>query len=121
MIKSTGNYRLGHIHIHLYRKERTKIFNSSNPSSVKESKLFWKTVKVFFVNKEERSLNIQLIEDTDLLQFDQKMSEKLNTFFKNAILNFSINENMRKINHDSGSLLVPVDKSIPPKHSTYKK
>ena len=76
----------------LYKKE--KIFNSLNPSFVKDKKLFWKTVKLFLSNKGGRGSNIQLVEDNELLKDDQKIADQLNTFFKNAVSNLNMNENM---------------------------
>ena len=57
-------------------------------------------------------MNIQLVEDNELLQDDQKIADKLNTFFTNAVSNLNINENTYIIDHDSGNLLDPVDKAI---------
>ena len=94
------------------KKERKKIFNSLNPSIVKDSKFFWKTVKPFFSNKGARGSNIQLIKYDELLQDDQKIADELNTFFKNAVSNLNINKNTYIINHNSGNLLDPVDKAI---------
>ena len=37
-----------------------------------KDKLFWKTVQPFLSNKGERGSNIQLVEDNELLQHDQK-------------------------------------------------
>ena len=95
----------------LYKKERMKFFNSLNPSFVKDNKLFWKTVKPLFSNKGERGSNIQLVEDNELLQDDQKIADELNSF-KNAVSNLNINENTYIINHDSSNLSDPVDKAI---------
>ena len=44
--------------------------------------------------------NIQLVEGNELLQDHQKIAGELNTFFKNAVSNLNINENMYKINRD---------------------
>ena len=96
----------------LYKKERKIFFNSLNPSFVKDSKLFWKTVKPFFSNKGGRGSNTQLVKDNELLQDDQKIADELNTFFKNAVSNLNINENTYIINHNSGNLSDPVDKAI---------
>ena len=52
---------------------------------MKDNKLFWKTVKPFFSNKGDRGSNIQLAKDNELLQDDQKITDELNTFFKNAV------------------------------------
>ena len=79
---------------------------------MKDNKFFWKMVKPFFSNKGDRGSNIQLVEDNELLQDDQKIADELNTFFKNAVSNLNINENTYIINHDSGNLSDPVDKAI---------
>ena len=77
-----------------------------------KDKHFLKTVKPFFSNKGERVSNIQLAEHNELFQDDQKISDELNTFFKNAVSNLNINENTYLINHDSGNFSDPVDKAI---------
>ena len=94
-----------------HKKERKKFLNSLNPSFVKD-KHFWKTVKPFLSNKGKRVSNIQLVEHNELLQDDEKISDELNTFFKNAVSNLNINENTYIINHDSGNFSDPVEKAI---------
>ena len=47
-----------------------------------------------------------------MLQDDQKLADELNTFFKNAVSNLTINENTYIINHNSGNLFGPVGKTI---------
>ena len=44
--------------------------------------LFWKTIKSFFSYKGDGGSNIQLVEDNELLQDDQKIADKLNSFLK---------------------------------------
>ena len=41
----------------------------------------------FFSNKGDHVLNMQLVEGNELLQNDQKIAVKLNTFFKIAVSN----------------------------------
>ena len=62
--------------------------------------------------KGDRGSNIQLVEDNELLQYDQKIADELNNFFKNAVSNLDLNENTYVINHDSGNFSDPVDKTI---------
>ena len=50
-----------------------------------KDQLFWKTVTPFFSNKGDHGLNI--VEGNELLQNDQKIAVKLNTFFKMAVSN----------------------------------
>ena len=72
----------------LYKKERKIFFNSLNPSFVKDSKLFWKTVKPFFSNKGGRGSNTQLVKDNELLQDDQENSRRIKYFFKKCSFKF---------------------------------
>ena len=63
-------------------KKRNKFFNNLNLSFVIYDKLFWKTIKPFFPNKGNHGSNIQIVEDKELLQDDQKITGELNSFFK---------------------------------------
>ena len=72
---------------------------------MKDNKLFWKTVKLFFTTKGDHGSNIQLVESNEFLQNDQNIADELNTFLKNAKHTYTIN-------HDSGNLSDPVDKAI---------
>ena len=74
---------------------------------MEDDNLFWKTIKSFFSYKGDRGSNIQLVEDNELLQDDQKIADELNSFFKYAVLNVNINEDTYIINHDSGNLSDP--------------
>ena len=55
---------------------------------------------------------MQLVEDNELLQDDQKIVDELNTFFKNVFSNLNINEKTYIINHDSVNFSDPVDRAI---------
>ena len=55
-------------------------------------------MKAFFSNKGNLGLNIKLLEKNELLQNDPKIANELNTFFKNTVSNFEINENPYIIN-----------------------
>lgn len=52
-----------------------------------KDQLFWKTVTPFFSNKADHGLKVKLVEGNELLQNDQKIAVKLNTFFKIAVSN----------------------------------
>ena len=60
----------------LYKKERKKFFNGLNPSFVTDNKLFWKTVKPFFLDKGNYGANIKLIEGEEVLQNYSEIAEK---------------------------------------------
>ena len=82
----------------LYKKERKKFFNGLNPSFVTDNKLFWKTVKPFFLDKGNYEAFIKLVED--VLQNDSEIAKKLNEFFKNAVSSLGITENSCVINEE---------------------
>ena len=50
---------------------------------------FGRKLSIFCQIKETDS-NIQLIDGNESLEDDQKIADKLNTFFKNAVLNLKI-------------------------------
>ena len=60
----------------LYKKETKKFFNGLNPSFVIDNKLFWKTVKPFFLDKGNYGANIKLIEGEEVLQNYSEIAEK---------------------------------------------
>ena len=96
----------------LYKKERKNSFSSLNPSFVKDNKLFWKTVKPFFLNKGDLGVNMKLVEKNELIQNDQEIADELTTFFKDTVKNLNINENPYITNQVSDDSLDPVEKCI---------
>ena len=89
----------------LYKKERKEFFNNLNPSFVKDNNIFWKTIKPFFSDKTNLRSQIKLIENDELIQNDDKVAETLNTFFKNAVSTWDINENSYIVNNESSTIL----------------
>ena len=61
----------------LYKKERKKFFNGLNPSFVTDNKLFWKTVKPFFLDKGNYGANIILVEEEEALQNDSEIAKEI--------------------------------------------
>ena len=49
---------------------------------MKDNNFFYKTVKPFFSNKGDCGSNIQLVQDNELLQDDQKISDELKFEYK---------------------------------------
>ena len=76
----------------LYKK-RKRFFNYLNPSFVTDNKLFWKTIKPFFSNKENYGSQIKLVENDEVLQVDDLIAKELNKFFKNVMSTLNIKEN----------------------------
>ena len=92
----------------LYKKERKKFFDNSNPSIVEDNKTFWKTVEPFLTNKDSKGGNIKLVEKGELLQKDSLIAEEFNNFFKNAVSSLDINENSFIINNETASIYDPI-------------
>ena len=55
-------------------------------------------MKLFFSNKGNLGPNIKLVKKNELIQNDQEIANKLNTFFKDTVSNLEINENPYIIN-----------------------
>ena len=77
----------------LYKTEGTIFFNNLNPKFVFDNKLFWKTVKPLFSSKGSYNANIKLTDKDEITQNDEKVAEKLNSFFKNAASSVKLNKN----------------------------
>ena len=74
--------------------------------------MFWKTIKPFFTNKGSSESNIKLVEKDEILQDDKEIAEELNTFFKNSVSTFDINENSSIINQNFQNFDDPLDRAI---------
>ena len=96
----------------LYKKERKQFFNDLNPSFVSKTRLFWKTVKPFFSNKDCFRKTIKLVEDNEVIQTDKDVAETLNCFFQNAVSNLEITENSLILNKNYIGILDPIEKAV---------
>ena len=61
----------------LYKKERKRFFNGLNSSFVTDSKLFWRTVKSLFCDKENYRANIKLVKEGKLWSFEPESSSDI--------------------------------------------
>ena len=100
----------------LYKKERTKYFNTLDVNKITDNKAFWKNIQPLFSEKRKFTNKI-ILEDSveNILSDDTLVSEKLNNFFQNATKTLNINENSYIVD-SSSSITDPVDKAI----NTYK-
>ena len=81
----------------LYKKERKPFFSNLNPTNIRDNKIFWKYIQLFFSEKRKLSNKITLVDDNDtIVSDDQSISEELNTFFKNATKSLNIRQNSHK-------------------------
>ena len=67
---------------------------SNKQNNVCDNKTDWKCIKPFSSEKRKIPNKINLVDDNDTIGFDNKsLSEKLNTFFKNAAKSLNIRQN----------------------------
>ena len=100
----------------LYKKERTKYFNTLDVNKITDNKAFWKNIQPLFSEKRKFTNKI-ILEDSveNILSDDTLVPEKLNNFFQNATKTLNINENSYVVD-SSSSITDPVHKGI----NTYK-
>ena len=77
----------------LYKTERKKYFQSLNPKNILDSKKFWKVINPFFSEKRKATNKITIVDNEESIILDNiKISEELNSFFKNATNSLEIKE-----------------------------
>ena len=77
-----------------------------------DNKLFWKTAKPFFSNKEWYRGNIKLVESDKIPQDNSEVAQELNNFFKEAVSILDVDENTLIINLDSLNILGSIEKAV---------
>ena len=77
-----------------------------------DNKLFWKTAKPFFSNKECYRGNIKLVEGDKIPQDNSEVAQELNNFFKEAVSILDVDENTLIINLDSLNILGSIEKAV---------
>ena len=82
----------------MFRKEKRKYFQNINIKNITDNKLFWKTVKPLFSNKSTSHDKITLIENNEVISDNKEISEILNNFFSNIVMELDINENSNLLN-----------------------
>ena len=93
------------------KKEKT-FFNWLNTSFVSDNKLFWKTAKPFFSNKECYRGNIKLVEGDKIPQDNSEVAQELNNFFKETVSILDVDESTLIINLDSLNILGSIEKAV---------
>ena len=78
--------------VNLLRREKEKYYNSLDMKVILDNKLFWKTMKPFFSEKDNISKKITLIEGDDIITNNHEVAELLNSFFSNIVKNLDITD-----------------------------
>ena len=80
----------------LLRKEKKNYFEGLDTSKITDNKMFWKTVKPMFSNKNVSKESITLVKDDEIISDSQKVAELFNNFFANIVteLNLAIDEDL---------------------------
>ena len=65
-------------------KQSKKHFSNLSVEDVTENKRFWKTIKLFFTEKDKTTNYIILTENNETVREDKKICQICNTYFKNV-------------------------------------
>ena len=76
--------------VNLFKKEKKKYYENLDIKSFTDNKLFWKTIKPLFSDKQQHSSNITLIENKKIISNDLEIAETMNNFFTNITKNLEI-------------------------------
>ena len=81
----------------LLRQTKEKYFNNINVKKVSDNKTFWKSVKLFFSNKDLNSNNTLLVKGNEIVKDDGKIATIMNRYFTNITKHMNLKAN--KISH----------------------
>ena len=89
------------------KKSKEEYFDNIDLRNVTDNKKFWKTVKPLFTDK-GMNRKIILVEDDEIISENEQISESLNNFFADAVINLNIPQyEDRTSNTKSSDYLVP--------------
>ena len=80
--------------VKLTKKVKREYFQNLNINYIKDSKMFWKTVKLLFSNKGSKSTKIILVENDEIVSDDKKTAEIMNEYFNNLTKDLDLPEIM---------------------------
>ena len=80
----------------LLRKEKRNYFENIDTSKISDTKVFWKTVKPMFSNKNVKRESITLVKGDKILSENPEIAETFNAFFSNVVkeMNISLGEEL---------------------------
>ena len=95
----------------LYKKEMKKFYHNLDLKNFLDNKTFWKNIKPLFSDKSPRNQKITLVNGDKIVSDDGEVSESLNTFFRDAVHNLDIKENIFLLN-ETTNIDDPIDMAI---------
>ena len=76
--------------VNLLKKEKKAYYNNLDMKLVLDNKLFWKTVKPLFSDKNKLNNKIVLIEGDDIISDDTELASTFNKYFANIVSDLDI-------------------------------
>ena len=94
-----------------YKKQRKYFYNNIDLTNFTDNKKFWKNVNPLFSDKTKTQNKITLVEDSNIITEDGKLADVFNTFFKDAVENLQIEQNIGNVQSTEG-IDDPIDAAI---------
>ena len=92
------------LRVSLVRKARKEYFDNLDLRHVTDNKNFWETVKPLFTDKEMNHDKIILVEDDEIISENKQISDSLNNFLADAIINLNIPQYEDPNSNTNGSI-----------------
>ena len=98
--------------VKLTKKVKREYFERLKINSVNDNKIFWKTVKPFFTDKNKKNGKIVLVEDNRIITDNVKNAEIFNEYFVNITQNLDIPDITKEVLPIEVEYIDPIDKII---------
>ena len=85
LYKKQRNYCLS-----LLRKTKKAYFEKLNIKEIGDNKTFWKTVRPYFSDKDNKSSKITLVENNIVIADEKRVAELMNKYFINIAKNLNL-------------------------------
>ena len=107
LYKKQRNYCLS-----LLRKTRKSYFEKLNIKEIGDNKTFWKTVRPYFSDKDNKSSKITLVENNIVIADEERVAELMNKYFVNITKNLNLKAPIINTTDDIQSLTKNYDNHI---------
>ena len=86
------------------RKTKKAYFERLNIKEIGDNKTFWKTVRPYFSDKDNKSSKITLVENNLVIANEKRVAELMNKYFINILKNLNLKAPIINTTHDILSL-----------------